>query len=286
MLINMKEMLSVARKNNFAVGAFNTTDLCLFRSAVETAEMLNAPAIIEVSFGEFTFATAEFYTYVRQRLTQSKVPFVLHLDHGASFEQCLTVMRAGFTSVMLDGSMLSYEENVALTKKVVDTAKILDVSVEGEIGTIGKALGSDEEGVTNITYTKPEEAVDFVSKTGVDSLAIAIGTAHGLYPKNFAPNLQIKLLKEINAVSPVPLVLHGGSDNPDEEIGEACKSGINKVNISTDFKKAFFKEVKEYIDKTPSFIPANIYNPGITSAKKVIAHKIRLFGSENKAQLY
>ena len=160
------------------------------------------------------------------------------------------------------------------------------VSVEGEIGTIGTMNNSDEGGVENVIYTNPEEVVEFVSRTGVDCLAVAIGTAHGIYPKGFVPKLQLELLKEIRDVSPVPLVLHGGSNNPDGEIREACQIGIRKVNISSDFKYAFFKELGEVLEKTGGFIPAKVLAPAIDAAKVVIAEKMELFGSVGKAELY
>lgn len=286
MLINMKEMLKIADENNFAVGAFNATESSLFRTVVEEAEKLNAPAIIQVSTGEFDFATKEFYAYVKERLMESKVPFVLHLDHGHTLEECMKAIQAGFTSVMIDGSKLPYEENVALTKKVVEIAHMVNVSVEGEIGTIGEMVGSDEGGVKNVTYTKPEDVVDFVGKTGIDCLAIAIGTAHGLYPKGFVPKLQLELLKEIKKVTPVPLVLHGGSNNPDDEIREACVIGIRKVNISSDFKYAFFTKLNEVLTTTGGFVPAKVLGPAIEAAKVVVGQKMELFGSVGKADLY
>lgn len=286
MLINMKEMLEVADREGFAVGAFNATESSLFRAVVEEAERQNAPAIVQAAPGEFNFATREFYAYVRERLANSRVPFVLHLDHGKTVEECMRAIQAGFTSVMMDGSGLPYEENIAVTKQVVDLAKMVGVSVEGEIGTIGVMNNSDEGGVENVTYTNPDEVVDFVSRTGVDCLAIAIGTAHGIYPKGVVPKLQLELLEEIKKVAPVPLVLHGGSNNPDEEIRRACEIGIAKVNISSDFKYAFFKKVNEVITETGGFIPAKVLEPGIVEAKKVIQEKMELFGSIGKAALY
>lgn len=286
MLLNMEEMLRTADANDFAVGAFNATESSLFRSVAEEAEKQDAPAIVQAAPGEFQFATREFYTYVRERLANSPAPFVLHLDHGKSMEECLRAIQAGFTSVMFDGSALSYEENVRQTAEVVRLAHMVGVSVEGEIGTIGVMSNSDEGGVENVTYTKPEQVVDFVSRTGVDCLAIAIGTAHGIYPKGFVPKLQLELLEEIKKVSPVPLVLHGGSNNPDEEIRKACRIGIRKVNISSDFKYAFFQKVQEVLVQTGGFIPAKVLNPGIEAAKAVIAEKMELFGSVGKAALY
>lgn len=284
--MSMKELLEVADQHGFAVGAFNATESCLFRAVVEEAERLNAPAIIQVSPGEFNFATKEFYTYVRERCANSKVPFALHLDHGKTLKEILSAIQAGFTSVMIDGSLLPYEENVALCRQVVDLAHEVGVSVEGEIGTIGVMNNSDEGGVDNVTYTKPEEVVDFVSKTGVDALAIAIGTAHGIYPKGYVPKLQLELLKKIKAVAPVPLVLHGGSNNPDDEIAEACRIGVAKINISSDFKSAYFSKVSEVIAETGGFVPAKVLGPAIEAAKQVIAQKMELFGSVNKADLY
>ena len=198
----------------------------------------------------------------------------------------MRAIQAGFTSVMLDGSELPYEENVRLTKEVTDLAHMVGVSVEGEIGTIGVMSNSDEGGVENVTYTNPEDVVDFVTKTGVDCLAIAIGTAHGIYPKGFVPKLQLELLGHIKAVTPVPLVLHGGSNNPDDEIRRACQIGIRKVNISSDFKYAFFKKVDEVIRETGGFVPAKVLTPGINDAKQVIREKMELFGSLGKAELY
>ncbi len=286
MLIDMKEMLEIASKNGFAVGAFNATESSLFRSVVEEAEKQNSPAIIQVAPGEFEFATREFYAYVRERLANSRIPFVLHLDHGKTVQECMKAIQAGFTSVMFDGSALPYEENTARTREMVELAHQVNVSVEGEIGTIGVMSNSEEGGVENVTYTNPDEVVDFVTKTGVDCLAVAVGTAHGIYPKGFVPRLQLDLLEKIKRAASVPLVLHGGSNNSDDEIRSACQIGIAKVNISSDFKYAFFKKVNEVIAETGGFIPAKVFTPGIQEAKKVIYEKMQLFGSVNKAGLY
>ena len=213
MLINMKEMLEIADQHHFAVGAFNATESSLFRAVVEEAEAQNAPAIVQVAPGEFDFATREFYSYVRERLANSRVPFVLHLDHGKNLQQCLKAIQAGFTSVMLDGSEFTYDENVRLTKEITSIAHMVGVSVEGELGTIGIMNHSDEGGVEHITYTNPDDVVDFVTKTGVDCLAVAIGTAHGIYPKGFIPKLQLDLLEKISAVSQVTLFLNGVINN-------------------------------------------------------------------------
>lgn len=286
MLINLREMLQVAKEHRFAVGAFNTSDLNLVRVVVEEAEATNTPCILQCATGEFNYATPSFYKYVTYRLQNSKIPFVLHLDHGKTLEDCVRAIQAGFTSVMIDGSELSFEENIKLTSKVVELAHACNVSVEGELGTIGAMSNSDEGGVTNITYTNPQDVKIFEKATNVDALAVAIGTAHGIYPKGFKPKLQLDILKDIQKVSSVPLVLHGGSDNPDEEIAEACRIGIQKVNISSDIKQRFFATLNDELNKTGGFMPPKVYTPAIEATKEVVLNKMTLFGSIGKAGLY
>ena len=192
----------------------------------------------------------------------------------------------GFTSVMIDGSTLPYEENVSITKKVVEIAHAAGVSVEGELGTIGQTGNSVEGGVSEITYTDPEQAKDFVTRTGVDTLAVAIGTAHGIYPKDVKPELQLDILKKIREATDIPLVLHGGSANPDSEIAEAVRLGVSKINISSDMKFAYFKKAREILSTTELWDPNVIYPECITEAQKVINHKMKLFSSIGKAELY
>ena len=286
MLLNLKEILSVAKENHFAIGAFNTSDLALVRAVVEQAEASNTPAILQFAPGEFKYATPYFFRYVTERLKASKVPFALHLDHGKSIEECAAAIQAGFTSVMFDGSLLPLAENINQTRQIVEFAHRFNVSVEAEIGTIGSMSNSDEGGVENITYTKAEEVVDFVEATGCDALAIAIGTAHGIYPKGFRPKLQLELLTEINKAATVPLVLHVGSDNPDDEIAKACQIGIQKVNISSDIKQVFFKKVNEIYTETGNFMPPQVFNPSILEVRKTVQEKMELFGSSGKATYY
>ena len=275
MLLNLKEILSVAKENHFAIGAFNTSDLALVRAVVEQAEASNTPAILQFAPGEFKYATLYFFRYVTERLKASKVPFALHLDHGKSIEECAAAIQAGFTSVMFDGSLLPLAENINQTRQIIEFAHRFNVSVEAEIGTIGSMSNSDEGGVENITYTKAEEVVDFVEATGCDALAIAIGTAHGIYPKGFRPK-----------AATVPLVLHGGSDNPDDEIAKACQIGIQKVNISSDIKQVFFKKVNEIYTETGNFMPPQVFNPSILEVRKTVQEKMELFGSSGKATYY
>lgn len=286
MLITMKELLTVAKENQFAVGAFNVADSTFLRAVVEEAEQLNSPAIIAIHPSEHEFLTDEFFSYVRHRVYESKVPFVLHLDHGGSMEEVLRAIRCGFTSVMIDGSLLPYEENVTLTKKVVEIAHAVGVSVEGELGTIGSTGNSVEGGVTKVTYTNPDQARDYVDRTGVDTLAVAIGTAHGIYPKNIKPELQLDILAAINNLVTIPLVLHGGSSNPDSEIAESVKLGVSKINISSDMKFAYYKKAREILNSTEYWDPNVIYPDCILEARKVISHKMHLFNSVGKASLY
>lgn len=287
MLMNMKDLLSIAQKHHFAVGAFNVCDSILLKTVIEAAEENNAPIIVELAPPEVNFVGDEFFQLVIHRLQNAKVPAVLHLDHGVTLCDCVRAIQNGFTSVMIDGSQLTYEENVALTQKVVEIAHAVDVSVEAEIGTIGALENSIEGGVANIMYTKPEEVQDFAKRTALDSLAIAIGTAHGIYPKGQAPKLRLDILDEIHQASPqLPLVLHGGSSNKDEEIREACKLGICKVNIASDYRKAFFSQVEKTLHEKHLFWTGDVVEDAIHAAKAVITHKMTLFGCQNKADLY
>lgn len=286
MLINLEEMLSIAEEHDFTVGAYNVTESSMLEAVVTEAEECSAPAIIAAATNEFNFAGEPFYAYARERLTKSKVPLVLHLDHGHTFAECQRAIRAGFTSVMIDGSLLPYEENVSLTRQVVEAAHAVGVSVEAEIGTIGANDTSEEEGVSGITYTNPRDVMDFSARTCIDALAIAIGTAHGQYPKGYEPHLKLDLISEIRELTSIPLVLHGGSNNPDDEIREGCKRGLRKVNISSDFKVAYYREVGKLLNETSDYFPARILPIGMAAVREVVSHKMDLFGCKGKADLY
>ena len=187
---------------------------------------------------------------------------------------------------MIDSSTTSFDDNSAITKKVVEAAHAVNVSVEAELGTIGATGNGGEAGTDNIIYTNPDDVVHFVEATNVDTLAIAIGTAHGLYPKTKKPKLRLDLLKEIVGKTSVPLVLHGGSDNPDEEIAEAVRLGVAKINISSDIKSAFYKKCREVLEDTTLREPNAIYPACIGAMKQVIYHKIELFNDGDKAKYY
>lgn len=286
MLVSMKELLKPTREHGFAIGAFNVADSCFIRAVVEEAEATNTPAIISIHPSEHDFVGDTFFSYVREITQRSHVPFTLHLDHGASVEHVLRAIQCGFTSVMIDGSLLPYEENVALTREVVRLAHAVGVSVEGELGTIGQTGTSVEGGVSKVTYTDPAQAEDFVTRTGVDTLAVAIGTAHGIYPKGMQPKLQMHILRDIAGRLSIPLVLHGGSANPDMEIAESVTLGVGKINISSDMKYAYFQKVREILAKETWWDPNVIYPEPINAAREVIRHKMKLFGSTGKAALY
>ncbi|EAC4840054.1 ketose-bisphosphate aldolase [Listeria monocytogenes] len=286
MLVNMKQLLEVAKENKFAVGAFNVADSNFLRVVVEEAEKNNAPAIIAVHPTELDFTKDDFFQYVLARIKNSPVPFVLHLDHGDNMGDVMRAVRCGFSSVMIDGSLLPFEENIRVTKEVVDVCHKLGVSVEGELGTIGKTGNSIEGGVSEIIYTKPEEAEEYISRTGVDTLAVAIGTAHGIYPKDKEPKLRLDILKEIKALVNIPLVLHGGSANPDAEIAAAVEIGIQKVNISSDYKYAFYKKCREILSTTELWDANAIYPDCIDAAKEVVKYKMRLFESIGQVEKY
>ncbi|EAC4368606.1 ketose-bisphosphate aldolase [Listeria monocytogenes] len=286
MLVNMKQLLEVAKENKFAVGAFNVADSNFLRVVVEEAEKNNAPAIIAVHPTELDFTKDDFFQYVLARIKNSPVPFVLHLDHGDNMGDVMRAVRCGFSSVMIDGSLLPFEENIRVTKEVVDVCHKLGVSVEGELGTIGKTGNSIEGGVSEIIYTKPEEAEEYISRTGVDTLAVAIGTAHGIYPKDKEPKLRLDILKEIKALVNIPLVLHGGSANPDAEIAAAVEIGIQKVNIASDYKYAFYKKCREILSTTELWDANAIYPDCIDAAKEVVKYKMGLFESIGQVEKY
>ncbi|ENN8959362.1 ketose-bisphosphate aldolase [Listeria monocytogenes] len=286
MLVNMKQLLEVAKENKFAVGAFNVADSNFLRVVVEEAEKNNAPAIIAVHPTELDFTKDDFFQYVLARIKNSPVPFVLHLDHGDNMGDVMRAVRCGFSSVMIDGSLLPFEENIRVTKEVVEVCHKLGVSVEGELGTIGKTGNSIEGGVSEIIYTKPEEAEEYISRTGVDTLAVAIGTAHGIYPKDKEPKLRLDILKEIKDLVHIPLVLHGGSANPDAEIAAAVEIGIQKVNISSDYKYAFYKKCREILGTTELWDANAIYPDCIDAAKEVVKYKMELFQSIGQVEKY
>lgn len=287
MLINMKDLLKVAYENKFAVGSFNVANSEFVKVVINAAEAQNSPAIMQIHPNEIDLVTDGFVAYVREAASKSKVPFVIHLDHGASIQDITRSIRNGYTSVMMDASHLPFEENIAATKAAVELAHLVDVSVEGELGTIGSNEGSSEGGADEILYTNPDEAATFVEQTGIDTLAVAVGTSHGIYPQSKDHSIKIDRLKQIHEKVKIPLVLHGGSDNPDEEIREAVKHGIAKINLSTDMKRAFYNQLRATLDANPNaYEPDQLMPEATQAATELVKKKMDLFGSTGKAPLY
>lgn len=285
MLLNMKELLAVANEHNFAVPAFNIGTGQILNGVMDTCEKLQAPVILAIHPLELQFQGDSFIEMCIDRANKSKVPCCIHLDHSG-WDSIVRAIRAGFTSVMIDASELPFEENIAITKKVCELAHPLNVSVEGELGTIGTTDGDTEGGTDEIIYTKPEDAVRFVAETGVDTLAIAIGTAHGIYPEGMKPELKQDLLSEIKSKVSVPLVLHGGSGNKDSEIAEAVKRGVNKINISSDIKDAFYQQLRITLQDKKIREPFELYVDSVAEMQKVCEQKIKLFNDDDKVKYY
>lgn len=286
MLMNMKDLLEVANNNNFAIPAFNISDYSMFEGIMELCEETDSPVIIEIHPDELDFTGTDIMEAIKKRAYVSSVPVCIHLDHCGDFGKIVKAIQAGFTSVMFDGSSLAFEENIAGAKKIVEVAHPVNVSVEAELGTIGSTDSQAEAGAEQIIYTDPDDAVRFVEATEIDTLAVAIGTSHGLYPAGMIPKLRQDILAEIKKRVNIPLVLHGGSNNPDEEIAEAVKLGINKINISSDIKVAYYNKMREVLSD-PELREPNLIQPAcIKSMKAVVKHKLELFETLGKAKLY
>jgi fructose-bisphosphate aldolase, class II len=286
MLVNMKDLLAVARTNRFAVPAFNVSSNMLLTGVIDAAVEANAPVILAIHPDELAFVRPSFVQAAIAEANAAPVPVCIHLDHGATLEHIVGAIRSGFTSVMIDASTHPLEENIAITKRAVEIAHAVGVSVEGELGTIGTTGPEAEAGTEEIIYVNPDDVEVFVGSTGVDTLAVAVGTAHGLYPKDKQPELRMDLLKEITRRVDVPLVLHGGSANPDDEIAKAVELGICKINISSDTKDAFYQRCRQILADPNLREPVSIY-PACIAAMKDVAHaKMRLFKTAGKASLY
>lgn len=281
-LVTTKQLLSDAQKNGYAVGAFNVENMEMVQAVVAAAEELHSPVIMQTTPSTVKYADVDyFYANVKVAAEKASVPVVMHLDHGNSFELAMKAYRAGYTSIMIDGSHESFEDNIAVTKAVVDACHPGGVPVEAELGKVG-GKEDDLEGGEGNPYTDPQEAKTFVERTGVDFLAVAIGTAHGVYKG--IPKLDVDRLSEIRNVVDIPLVLHGTSGVPDDAVRECIKRGICKVNYATDLRIAFSKGVKEVLAENPEVFDPKKYNArGREEVKKYVMDKIRVCGSAGKA---
>lgn len=281
MLVNMNDLLLPAMKHGYGVGFFNAVNVEMARAVIETAEELKAPVMVgtaEVLLPAMDLErVAEYLIPMAQK---ASVPVCVHYDHGLTFERCMEALQLGFTSLMYDCSMEDYETNVAKVAEMVKICHATGVTVEGELGHVGDNEGSGRLENPSDYYTNPAMALDFVTRTGVDSLAVAVGNAHGDY--KFPPKLDFDRIRTISEKTSLPLVLHGGSGLSDEDFRIAVSRGICKVNIFTDIDKAGKTGIEAGLaagEKTMmGLIPYEI-----EAMKKVVAEKIRLFGSENKA---
>lgn len=282
-LVPVAELLLKAQKEHYAVGAFNCNNMEIVQAIVTAAEAEQAPVIIQASQGAIKYAGIEYITTMtRLAAEKTEVPVALHLDHGTSFGQVMQCVRNGFTSVMIDGSKLPLAENISLTNKVIEVARPLGVSVEAELGKIGGTEDDITVHEREALFTDPDEARQFVEATGVDSLAIAIGTAHGQYKGT--PKLDFDRLRQIASLISTPIVLHGSSGVPDDAIQEAISLGVCKVNIDTNIREAFVLAARQVLNDNPKEIdPRKMLGPAREAATAIIREKIRVFGSNGKA---
>lgn len=281
-LVTSKEMLLNAQKGGYAVGAFNAENMEMVKAIIQAAEELNAPVMIQTTPSTIKYGTVETYAaLVAAEAKKASVPVCLHLDHGSSFELAMQAMQAGYTSVMIDGSKFDFEGNVEVSKKVADVAAALNIPCEAELGKVGgKEDDLEAEADTN---TDPKEAKEFVERTGITSLAVAIGTAHGFYVGT--PVLDKERLSEIREVVDIPLVLHGASGLTEEDVRDCVKRGICKVNFATELRAAYTKAVKELLEEKPDTIDPKAYGKvGIAAVKELVKNRMIVCGCDGKAE--
>jgi len=309
-LVTTKEMFQKAYEGGYAIGAFNVNNMEIVQGITEAAKEVNAPLILQVSSGARKYAN---HTYlmklVEAAIIETGLPIALHLDHGDTFELCQSCIDGGFTSVMIDGSHHSYEDNVALTKKVVEYAHARGVVVEGELGRLAGIEDDVNVSAEDASYTNPDQVVDFVTRTGVDSLAIAIGTSHGAYKfkPGQKPQLRFDILKEVEERLPnFPIVLHGASSVipefveminanggqmpdaigiPEDMLREAARSAVCKINIDSDLRLALTGTIRKYFNENPShFDPRQYLKPAREAIKELVKNKIvNVLGCDGKA---
>ncbi len=305
-LVHLNDVYTDANKNYYAIGQFNVSNLEFTQAVIESADELNSPVILGVSTSGVSYAGAEnLVQLVKAMANKINVPVALHLDHGTSFDEVVNCIQAGFTSVMIDGSHHSLDDNIKLTKKVSDFAHKYNVTVEAELGRLGGIEDNIKVDAKDAFLTDPDEALRFMKESGCDSLAIAVGTSHGAYKFKNKAKLDFERIKVIKEMLNIPLVLHGASGVPqnlisklkefggtiadakgvpDEAYQQAIKNGINKINIDTDLRLAFTASIRETLTNQPElFDPRKILGPTREALKEIIKQKIQLFGSANKS---
>ena len=307
-LVTTKEMFEKSMKEKFAIGAFNVNNMEIIQGIVDAAAKENSPVILQASSGAIKYARINYLMkMVEAALEEHDIPVAIHLDHGADFETCKKCIDAGFTSVMIDGSKYDFEENIAITKQVVEYAHSKGVVVEAELGKLAGIEDDVNVAAEDAMYTDPEQAKEFVERTGCDSLAIAIGTSHGAYKFKGEAKLRFDILEKIKEKIPnTPIVLHGASTVipelvemcnkyggnipgakgvPDEILHQASMLGVSKINVDTDLRLALTAQIRRVFAEDPSaFDPRKYLTPAREEIQKTVEHKIRnVFGSSNKA---
>ncbi len=281
-LVTSKDMLKKAQEGQYAVGAFNAENMEMVKAIIHAAEEVHAPVMIQTTPSTIKYGTVEtFYAIVAAEAEKTSVPVCLHLDHGNSFALAVQAMKAGYTSVMIDGSGEDFEGNIAVSKKVADVANALNIPVEAELGKVGgKEDDLEAEADTN---TNPQEAKEFVERTGITSLAIAIGTAHGFYVGT--PVLDKERVSEIRALVDVPLVLHGASGLSDEDVRECVSRGICKVNFATELRAAYTDACKKLLEEKPeTYDPKKLGVVAMEAVKELVKGRMKVCGCDGKAK--
>lgn len=307
-LVTTKEMFKKAYEGKYAVGAFNVNDMEIVQGIISAAKEENAPVILQVSAGARKYASPIYLKkLVDAAVEDSNLPIVLHLDHGDSFEQCKSCVDGGFTSVMIDGSKFPYEENIKVTKQVVEYAHERGVVVEAELGKLAGIEDAVNVSAADATFTDPDQAAEFVERTGIDSLAIAIGTSHGAYKFKGEPRLDFARLEKIQKLIPnFPIVLHGASSVPrefvelcnkyggnipgaqgvpEEMLRKAAEMAVCKINIDTDLRLAMTASIRQvFMEHPEEFDPRKYLGPAREAIKQIVKHKIKdVLGCSNKA---
>ncbi|SJZ46046.1 tagatose 1,6-diphosphate aldolase GatY/KbaY [Pilibacter termitis] len=281
MLVTSKKMILTAQKGGYAVGAFNIENMEMAMAAIQAANDLHSPIILQTTPGTLKYADLSVYlANVKALAEQVEIPVAMHLDHGSSFELAMQALRTGYTSIMIDGSHEPFDQNAEVSRRVADACRPNNVPVEAELGKVG-GKEDDLDGGSGNPYTVPSEAKEFVERTQVDYLAIAIGTSHGIYKGE--PKLDFDRLAEIRQVVDIPLVLHGTSGVPDEQVRKAIAGGICKVNYATDLRIAYTKGVRETLKDETVIDPKKYGTLGMKEVYDLVSEKIKVCGSDGKA---
>lgn len=282
-LVSLRTLLDAAEQGKYAVGAFNCNNMEIVQAIVEAADELKSPVIIQASQGAIKYAGLHYVVgLAKLAAEEARVPVALHLDHGTDYNTVIACIRAGFTSVMFDGSQYPKEENIARTKEIVRVARAVGVSVEGEIGKIGGVEDDIAVDERDAMLTPVPDAIEFYEATGVDALAMSFGTAHGHY--KLPPKLALDRIEEVHRRTGAPLVMHGGSGVPEEDVRQGIQLGIRKVNIDTELREAFLGEMRRQLAEKPKEIdPRKILGPAKSVLKEKLKQKMTLFGSVGKA---